>query len=51
VTFYNYRYILPELILSGELLQQVGELVKPQLRGAVQAAERRRSPVKSTISN
>jgi 5-methyltetrahydrofolate--homocysteine methyltransferase len=37
--FEQKEYYLPELILSGELLQQVGELVKPKMRGAAIASE------------
>jgi methanogenic corrinoid protein MtbC1 len=37
--FEKKEYYLPELIMSGELLQQIGELVKPKLRGTVKTSE------------
>jgi methanogenic corrinoid protein MtbC1 len=37
--FEQQEYFLPELIMSGELLQQIGELVKPKLRGTVKPEE------------
>jgi 5-methyltetrahydrofolate--homocysteine methyltransferase len=33
------EYFLPELIISGELIRQIGELVKPRLRAAPGQAE------------
>jgi methanogenic corrinoid protein MtbC1 len=36
---YDHKeYFLPELIVAGELLKEIGELVKPKLRGAGAAA-------------
>jgi 5-methyltetrahydrofolate--homocysteine methyltransferase len=37
--FEQKEYFLPELILSGELLQQIGELVKPKLSGNEKTSE------------
>lgn len=33
------EYFLPELIISGEILKQIGELVKPRLKGDAAQAE------------
>jgi 5-methyltetrahydrofolate--homocysteine methyltransferase len=33
------EYFLPELIMSGELLKEIGELVKPKLRGELQTTQ------------
>jgi 5-methyltetrahydrofolate--homocysteine methyltransferase len=46
----HQEYYLPELIISGELLQQIGELVRPQLRGATQASEPRGKVVIGTVA-
>jgi 5-methyltetrahydrofolate--homocysteine methyltransferase len=37
--FERKDYYLPELIISGELFQQIGALVKPKLRSSAQTSE------------
>lgn len=37
--FETHEYFLPELIIAGELLEAMGELVKPKLKGEASQAE------------
>jgi 5-methyltetrahydrofolate--homocysteine methyltransferase len=40
--FANNEYFLPDLVYSGEILKEIGEIVKPKLTGAVNTNRRGR---------
>jgi 5-methyltetrahydrofolate--homocysteine methyltransferase len=40
--FANNEYFLPDLVYSGEILKEIGEIVKPKLTGAVKTNRRGR---------
>jgi len=44
------EYFLPELIIAGDMLQTIGEMVKPWLQGAAAAVEVRGKVVLGTVA-
>jgi 5-methyltetrahydrofolate--homocysteine methyltransferase len=48
--FADGQYFLPELVFSGELLKEINELVKPQLKGAATQSKRLGKVVIGTVA-